>query len=59
MKRFIIGAGLGAIAALVSHALGLGLFWALVVGLGVALIIWFRIYRRLEDAFDGLGSILD
>lgn len=60
MKRFLVGAGLGAVAALVSHALGLDLFWAIVIGLGVAAIIWFRIYRSIGDALgDGLGSILD
>jgi hypothetical protein len=58
MKHFLVGTGLGIIAATIAYLFGLDPLWAMLIGIGVAAVVWLRLYR-LDKLLDAGFDILD
>lgn len=62
MKRFLIGSTLGIVGFGVAMALGIAPPWALLVGIGIAAVVWLRLYRLdklLDAALDNTPNTFD
>lgn len=55
MKRFLTGIALGVVGCGVALALGIAPPWALLIGVGIAAVVWLRLYR-LDKLLD---TVLD
>lgn len=58
MNHFLVGVALGGIGTIVAMALGIAPPLALLIGSGIAAVVWLRLYR-LDIAWQAILGIFD